>query len=79
MNLAPVVVLGVLVVCVVVAVGVAAYRAGRKRGNIDRCGRHSHAEKVAAGRTRPAMHDGPPARVSTADFRHTRLEEEEQE
>jgi hypothetical protein len=74
-NLAPVVVLCVLVLCVVVAVGVAAFRSGKRAGNAERCDRHAHAERVAVGRTEAPQHDGPAARVTTADFRHTRLDE----
>lgn len=78
MSLAPVVVLCVLVVCVVVAVGVAAYRFGKRAGNTERCGRHSHAERVAIGRTEAPQHMGPAARVSNADFRNTRIDEGEE-
>jgi hypothetical protein len=64
----PVVLLSVLVVCVVVAVGVGAYRSGKRSGNAERCGRHSHAEMVAADRFEAAQPGTVPSRVSTADL-----------
>lgn len=61
--------------CLPVVTYIVGYRRGVRVGNRERCGRHLHAEKVAVGRLEPARHDGPPARVTTADFRHTRIEE----
>lgn len=79
MNLTPALWLATLVVCVVVATGIGAYRSGKRAGNAERCDRHSHAERVAAERLEPPMHDGPPARVSPADFRNSLIWEEEPE
>jgi hypothetical protein len=74
-NIVPAVFLAALVVCVVVVIGILAYRSGRRAGNEERCNRHIHAERLAAGRTEPIGNDSPPSRVTDADFRHTLFEE----
>lgn len=68
--------LWVLSLCVMLAAYVLGVRRGVAMGRRERCGRHSHAEQVAAGRFEPARHNGPPARVTSADFRMTTIYEE---
>ena len=65
-------------VCLGLGIFLYGYWAGKQAGRRERCGRHSHAERVAAGREEAAQHDGPPARVTTADFRHTIIEEDDE-
>jgi hypothetical protein len=62
-------------VCLTLALWRYGYWCGKAAGNRERCDRHSHAERVAVGREEAPQHDGPPARVTTADFRNTRIEE----
>lgn len=62
-------------VCLSLGIFLYGYWVGKQSGRRERCGRHSHAERVAADRFTAAQHNGPAARVTTADFRHTRIEE----
>ena len=76
MSLAGVLWVCALGVCLGMGTFLYGYWVGKQSGRRERCGRHSHAERVAAERFEAPQHDGPPARVTSADFRHTLIDED---
>lgn len=68
MNWLPAVVLGVLVVCVVVAVGVAAYRSGRRAGKASAYDEVATVLKATGKKFADQPTGLPGRRVTTADL-----------